>query len=217
MPLPVASLALCSVLLGPGDLAAGLEGPEPAPEAEPADAGEVADTSEVAAPSSASKREWMLVISPAFDYVIGFKNAFRALGGGLRFGGHAVSWIGKKGHFLVGGGPIIHYSYLSDEVNADVLHLVTVNGDLILGGGNKRWGVYWHLTTGFGYLGASDGATGTKLHLPGVRAATGIGGFAKIVDRFSLGALVDFGYAGGIWINPMITANIHFGRKGDPL
>ena len=48
----------------------------------------------------------------------------------------------------------------------------------------------------------------------GARAAAGLGGFGKITDRFSLGGLVDFGWAGGLWVNGMLTANLHFGRDG---
>ena len=163
------------------------------------------------------KREWMLVLSPGFDFVRGPGNAWRALGGGFRFGAHALTWGGKKGRFLVGGGPFVHYSYLRDGPNDDTIHLATFDGELMLGGGNQRFGVYWHLVGGVGYLGARDGATGITVHAPGVRGATGVGGFGKIVDRFSIGALVDFGWAGGVWINAMLTANVHFGRKGDEL
>src|SRR5690606_4259776 len=123
-------------------------------------------------------------------------NPYRALGGGFRFGGHAIKWAGAKGRFLVGGGPILQYSYLKDRDYDDAIHLVTVNGDLLLGGGKQRWGIYWHLTAGLGYLSAFDAQSGAKISTVGARAATGVGGYGKINDRFSLGALVDVGWAG---------------------
>jgi hypothetical protein len=189
-----------------------------APEA-PEEASEPAPPTDGAAsveapPPSTTKREWMLVIAPGFDYIRGPQNAYTALGGGFRFGGHAML---LKGHFLVGGGPVLHYSFFKDKVANDTLHLVTVNGDLLLGGGGPRWGVYWHLTAGLGYLAASDGQTGTKIGTVGARGAAGVGGYGKVHDRFSIGALVDFGWAGGLWVNALVTANIHFGRRGDPL
>lgn len=228
MFLATSTLTLLSLFISPSTLTAAVE--EPAATVEdtlrdsamarveaPSEAAPVAEAAAEPPPASATKREWMLVIAPGFDYIIGARNSFRALGGGLRFGGHAMLWTGAKGHFLVGGGPILHYSYITDPAQKDVLHLLTLNGDLLLGGGNKRFGVYWHLTTGLGYLGASDGQTDTTIKTLGVRAATGLGGFGKINDRFSLGALVDFGWAGGVWVNALLTANIHFGRRGDPL
>jgi hypothetical protein len=169
------------------------------------------------AATTGPKREWMLVIAPGFDYLIGPKNVYRALGGGGRFGAHAIKWAGKRGRFLVGGGPIVHYTYFRDTAAQDTLHLATLNGDLLLGGGNQRFGVYWHATIGFGYLQAVDGATDSVIRSFGARMASGVGVFGKIVDRFSLGVLVDVGWAGGVWINPLLTANIHFGRRGDPL
>ncbi|MCA9700144.1 MAG: hypothetical protein KC431_21650 [Myxococcales bacterium] len=197
----------------------GDEAPEPESESEkPAVEGPVpAEAPNAIELPSNKKREWMLVIAPGFDYVIGSKNSFKALGGSFRFGGLATSWTGAKGHFLVGGGPMIHYTYLKDPDFEDVIHLATVNGDLILGGGNQRWGVYWHLTLGLGVLSALDAQTNTKITTFGARAGSGVGGFGKINDRFSLGALVDFGWAGGLWVNALITANIHFGRRGDEL
>lgn len=208
------TLALLSLLIGPAEA-------EPVPPTEgpnePTEAVEVAPEAAVEAPPSNKKREWMLVIAPGFDYIRGRQNAYRALGGGFRFGGHAMLWTGKKGHFLVGGGPMLHYSFVKDPEAQDALHLVTANGDLLLGGGNQRFGIYWHLTAGLGFLDASDGQTDTRLRTVGARAATGVGGFGKINDRFSLGALVDFGWAGGLWVNALVTANIHFGRRGDPL
>lgn len=164
----------------------------------------------------AQKREWMLVIAPGFDYIDGLPR-FRALGGGFRLGGHAIKWTGERGRVLLGAGPILHYAYLQDPDYDDAIHLVTVNGDLLIGGGNKRWGLYWHLTAGLGYMKAFDAQTNAKLQTLGARGATGVGGFGKINDRVSLGALVDFGWAAGLWVNTSITANVHFGRRGDPL
>lgn len=202
-----------------------LIGPPPLLLAEPPASDEPAATAEPSSetpepqptPTSAQKREWMLVIAPGFDYIAGSRQAFRALGGGFRFGGHAIKWAGGKGRFLVGGGPILHYAYLRDPDYDDTIHLVTVNGDLLLGGGNQRWGIYWHLTFGVGYFAAVDGQTDTRIQTFGARAGSGVGGFGKINDRFSLGALVDFGWAAGLWVNALVTANIHFGRRGDPL
>lgn len=195
------------------------QGQLPGPDAEQAaeEPSQVAAAEDIDPSGLTRKREWMMVISPGFDFVRGPANAWRALGGGFRLGAHALTWGGKKGRFLVGGGPFVHYSYLRDGPNDDTIHLATFNGELMLGGGNQRFGVYWHLVGGLGYLGAQDGATGITIHAPGARAATGVGGFGKIGDRFSLGVLVDFGWAGGVWINALLTANVHFGRKGDEL
>ena len=217
MALTLSTLSLLPLLIGPTPLveATPAAGDEPQPvESSEAEA-PAAEPEPV--PASAQKREWMLVIAPGFEYIKGSRNSFTALGGGFRFGGHAIKWAGKKGHFLVGGGPMLHYSYLEDRDFGDVLHLVTANGDLLLGGGNQRFGIYWHATFGLGYLGGTDAQTNTKIKTLGARAATGVGGFGKVNDRFSLGAVVDFGWAAGLWVNALVTANIHFGRRGDPL
>jgi hypothetical protein len=211
MALTLSTLTLLPLLIGPS--------PEPPSSTDASSEAESAELADPAPPTSTSgqKREWMLVIAPGFDYVAGARQAFKAYGGGFRLGGHAIKWAGAKGRFLVGGGPMLHYTYLKDPDFNDTLQLVTANGDLLLGGGNQRFGVYWHATAGLGYLAAFDAQTNTKIQTVGVRAATGIGGFGKINDRFSVGALVDFGWAGGLWVNALLTANVHFGRRGDPL
>lgn len=165
------------------------------------------------------KKEWMLVIAPGFDYIRGpSSNPYTALGGGARFGGHAVKWGGGKGKFFIGGGPILHYSYIKDQDFDDVIHLITLNGDLLIGGGGPGvWAVYGHLTGGLGYFSGFDAQSGLRIQTIGARGALGVGGFGKITDRFSLGGLVDFGWAGGLWVNALITANIHFGRGGQEL
>jgi hypothetical protein len=211
MSLTLSTLMLLPLLIGPSPE---LETPEPV------DSDSAVDSTAASAPgasTSGPKREWMLVIAPGFDYVAGARQSFKAYGGGFRFGGHAIKWAGAKGRLLVGGGPILHYTYMKDPDFNDTLHLVTANGDLLLGGGNQRFGIYWHATAGLGYLAAVDGQTSTRIQTVGVRAATGIGGFGKINDRFSVGALVDFGWAGGVWVNALLTANVHFGRRGDPV
>ncbi|NVB43222.1 hypothetical protein G6O69_35690 [Pseudenhygromyxa sp. WMMC2535] len=220
MTTSIFALALLSSLIEPEpvvDDPIEAEAQEEAGEVEGAEEGASGEELEPMPPAKVGKREWMLVVSPGFDYVVGPQKAYEALGGGFRLGGLATKWAGAKGHFLVGGGPMIHYTYLKDPDFQDVLHLATVNGDLVLGGGNQRWALYWHLTLGFGVLSAKDAQTSSSLTTFGARAASGIGGYGKINDRFSLGALVDFGWAGGLWVNTLLTANIHFGRRGDPL
>ncbi len=200
------------------DVVDGLEAAEPAadPAAAPAvdPAAPAAPLGEGAAPTppARDKKEWMLVIAPGGDYIKA-KN-WKAVGGGFRLGGHAIKWGGSNHGFLVGGGPVLHYTYLKDPDFNDAIHLATVNGELILGGGNRgKFGVYGHVLLGLGFLRAVDGS-GLTISTLGARGAAGLGGFGKINKRFSLGALVDFGWAGGLWINGMLTANIHFGRDG---
>lgn len=161
------------------------------------------------------KKEWMLIVAPGFEYVdLGLA---RALGGGLRLGGHAILWGGKRGNFLIGGGPVLQYTFLRDPEFDDSLHLATLNAEMIIGGGmQQRWAVYGHLLTGLGYARVID-ASGLTINTVGIRAAAGVGAFGKINKRFSLGALVDVGWAAGVWVNAMVTANIHFGRRGQKL
>ena len=136
---------------------------------------------------------------------------FGAYGPALRFGGWASRWIGN---FMVGGGPVLHYSYLTESGPAkDHLQLFTLQGDLLLGGGRyEKFAIYGHVTLGGGIMSAKDGASGISLTLPGVRLAAGVGGHGYITPRFSLGALADFGYLGGLGVDLLITANVHFGR-----
>lgn len=205
------------LLAQPSDLPAAYS--ETEPEAEPAATAEVPAAEPVALPDmQLPKKEWMVVISPGFDYLSAF-GAYTALGGGARVGAHAVLWGGAEGHFFVGGGPVLQYTFFKDREFDDTLHLFTVNGDFIIGGGGAgKWGVYGHMVLGLGYFAVRDAQTDTSIGGFGARAGAGVGGFGKITDRFSLGGLVDVGYAGaGIWINPMITANIHFGRGGQDL
>lgn len=201
----------------PADVTAGLEAAEPAASPAVADPSAAPDPAAAPAadappPPTRDKKEWLLVIAPGGDYITA--RYWRAYGGGFRLGGHALKWAGSNNSFLVGGGPVLHYTFLKDPDFNDAIHLATVNGELILGGGNrKKFGVYGHALLGLGYLRAVDGS-GLTINFIGARAAAGLGGFGKITDRFSLGGLVDFGWAGGLWVNGMLTANLHFGRDG---
>jgi hypothetical protein len=116
---------------------------------------------------------------------------------------------------MVGGGPALHYTYLVDNTPAeDKLQLLTVNGDFVIGGGipDKIAG-YAHLTAGLGVMYGEDGETGTRILWPGIRGAAG-GGLHGFVHRMvSLGALVDFGWYGGLGVDAFLTVGIHFKKK----
>lgn len=214
-PLPVDAV-IASATAEPAPVDPAPVDPAAPPTADPAAAPAAApDTGEMKIP----KKEWMLVIAPGVDYIRGpSSNPYTALGGGARVGGHAVKWGGGKGHFFIGGGPILHYSYIKDRDFDDVIHLFTVNGDLLVGGGGPgKWAVYGHLTGGLGYLSAFDAQTRARIQTLGARGGLGVGGFGKVNDRFSIGGLVDFGWAGGLWVNALATFNIHFGRGGQDL
>lgn len=184
------------ILVGPAEAAA--------EESDPAPAGKL---------DRFERREWAIHIAPAFDYMT-FDNAgvdLKILGGGLRVGGHKSL---QKGGFFISGGPILHYTYLTeaDKVGTpDKLHIITVNADMLLGGGGKKVLGYFHATFGLGGLVGQDGDTNTSIATIGVRAAAGAGLHGYITERFSMGTIFDVGWSGfGLWLNPMLVFNIHF-------
>ncbi len=188
---------------GPAEAAAPTEDANSTP-AKPADA-----PPPEAAPTRYS--QWHLLIAPGFGYVRGPRNAYSALGPSLRFGAWKLAW--RKG-FMIGGGPSIVYTYLFDKLGQDRLHFFTVNGDFVVGGGKAdKFAIYAHLTLGGGVIAAKDGATGTSLILPGIRAAAGVGAHGYITKRLSIGALADFGYLGGLGVDAFVTLGVHFGKK----
>lgn len=205
--------------------------PEPAPEAEPtaevestAEAEPTEDATPAPAPAPAPAvapapapapedlkkfNQWAVLIAPGGTYIKG--QGWTAGGPLFRLNAWVHGWRGK---FLIGGGPSLHYSLLLDRDQDDQIHFFTVNGDMIIGGGMPgKFAVYGHLTLGLGVLRAHDGATDLTLTLPGGRAGAGLGGHGYITPRISLGALVDFGYLGGLGVDAMAVLGIHFGRK----
>lgn len=206
---------LLVVLLSPPDptllleAPANAEGPVPAstePNTEaPPPSTEVADAEEPGRRREGP--EFLLHVGAGANLIVG---RFKAYGPSLRLGAWGSSWFG---HFMIGGGATLHYSYLIDKVAQDNLHFFTLQGDMALGGGTyEKFAIYTHLTLGGGVLAAKDGATGTSFIVPGIRAAAGVGGYGYITPRFSLGALVDFGYFGTLGLDVLLTANVHFGR-----
>lgn len=153
---------------------------------------------------------WSLQIAPGAEFIFG--GDWNAYGPNVRFGGWVHAWRGK---FMVGGGPALHYTYLIDNSpQEDKLQIITVNGDFVIGGGipDKIAG-YAHLTAGLGAMYGEDGATGARILLPGIRGAAG-GGLHGFVHRMvSLGALVDFGWYGGLGVDAFLTVGIHFKKK----
>lgn len=194
------------------------EGPAEAGTAEPAPAADAAKPADAAPPADAQTakeperyNQWHLLIAPGVGYVRGPRNAYSAIGPSLRFGAWKLAW---RRNFMIGGGPSLVYSYLFDKLGQDRLHFLTVNGDFVVGGGKAgKFAVYAHMTAGLGVIAAKDGATGTSLVLPGVRAAAGVGAHGYITQRLSLGTLVDFGYMGGLGVDAFLTLGLHFGKK----
>jgi hypothetical protein len=171
--------------------------------------GENASESEGPKPAESGREgpEFLLHVGAGAELIVG---RFQAYGPSLRLGAWGSSW---RNHFMIGGGAVVHYSYLVDKPNQDNLHYFTFGGDMAIGGGTyEKFAVYAHLTFGGGILAAKDGATNTSLLVPGIRAAAGVGGYGYITPRFSLGALVDFGYFGTLGLDVLLTANVHFGR-----
>ncbi|MFV8755467.1 hypothetical protein ACNOYE_33380 [Nannocystaceae bacterium ST9] len=202
------SIFLLALLLSPP--AADDAGP-PASESAPTETSTPAETSTTEPAPEPSRRagpEFLLHVAPGANLIVG---RFTAYGPSFRLGAWGSSWFG---HFMIGGGATLHYSYLLEPKPADDhLHFFTLQGDMVLGGGTyEKFAIYAHLTAGAGVLSAKDGATGSKFVLPGIRAAAGIGGYGYITPRVSLGALVDFGYFGTLGLDLLLTVNIHFGR-----
>ena len=170
-----------------------------------------------APPAEGKAKEWMLLISPGFDFMrfSGGGVTSTALGGSLRFGGHAALWGGKRGNFFAAGGPTLHYTFVSDKPAR--VHIITPNADWAIGGGGrKKWAVYWHGVAGIG-AGIGEDSAGTRVVVPVPRLATGVGGFGRINERFSLGGVADVGFAYGLWVEVLVTLNVHFGRGGEAL
>lgn len=192
--------------------------------AEPSSAGvtETDTTSEQTAPGTDAtkarrfeRREWVIHVAPGYDYIWYQDQAagtLKIMGGSLRFGGHKSL---QKGGFFISGGPIVNYTYLTEvgkNAPPDKLHLITVNADMLIGGGGKRVVGYFHATLGLGALTGTDAdANDARFTFFGARAAAGLGLHGYINDKFSLGAIFDFGWAGlGLWMNPMFVFNVHF-------
>ncbi len=169
------------------------------------------DPSAAPPPADTGKRkhkEWNLQLQPGGEFLIA--GTYNAYGPAFRFAAWKQGW---RGGFMVGGGPALHYGYMVDPAAQDRLGILTLNGDFIIGGGNyEKFAVFFHATFGLGLLHASDGATDTSFLLPGFRATAGVGGYGKITERISIGALVDFGYYTAIGIDAMITLGFHFGK-----
>lgn len=208
---------LLFALLSPPDLPAPALIEAPAASEEPASDEPTGETAPAPTTSEASPPakerggregpEFLLHVGAGANLIVG---RFQAYGPSLRLGAWGSSW---KGHFMIGGGAVAHYSYLIDKPNQDNLHFFTFGGDMAIGGGTyEKFAIYAHLTLGGGVIVAKDGATDTKLTVPGVRAGAGVGGYGYITPRFSLGALVDFGYYGTLGLDVLLTANVHFGR-----
>ena len=98
------------------------------------------------------------------------------------------------------------------------MHLITPNVDMAIGGGGrKKWALYLHGVAGIG-VALGDNLAGQSFVVPAARLAGGVGAFGRINRRLSIGLLTDVGYAGfGLWIEGMVTLNVHFGRRGQPL
>lgn len=154
--------------------------------------------------------QWMLHIAPGANFV--FSRYYRAYGPTLRFGGLATRWIGNM---MIGGGPVLTYGFLLDPSPAkDRIHFFTLQGDFMIGGGrHEKFAIFAHLSLGGGIASAKDGTTNLRLTVPWIRAAAGVGAYGHITPRFSLGAIVDFGYLGGLGVDTVLTANIHFGPR----
>ncbi len=169
------------------------------------------DPSAAPPPAETSKRkhkEWNLQLQPGGEFLVA--GTYTAYGPAFRFAAWKQGW---RGGFMVGGGPALHYGYMIDPAVQDRLGILTFNGDFIIGGGSyEKFAVFFHATLGLGLLHASDGATDTSFLLPGFRATAGVGGYGKVTERISIGALVDFGYYGAIGIDAMITLGFHFGK-----
>ena len=191
-PLPAADLALAE---GPTALLEEVPGAI-AVEDPPAESG---------ATPSGKRKEWIIHLAPGFDYLQG--SFYRALGGSLRIGGHKAL---HKGKFFIAGGPVIHYTFLRDPDFDDALHLATLNADMLIGGGNEKIVGFGHLSVGLGVFAGLDEQSGTTVIGPGARGAIGGGVYGMVTDRISVGGLLDFGWAFGLWVNPLLTVGFHF-------
>ena len=148
-------------------------------------------------------RDRVLVVQPGGT----FMPSFGLYGPGVRIGGWFQRWIGG---FMVGGGPLLHYSYTFG--GGTTFGNLTVNGDFIIGGGKfQKFAVYGHLTAGLGVAHASSGSVSAIG--PGARLMFGAGGYGHITKRISLGALVDAGFTSNglaVGVDAFLTLGFHF-------
>lgn len=152
------------------------------------------------------KGEWEIHVAAGGTFVFGL--GYSAMGPALRFGGWITRWFGN---FMIGGGPALNYSLLFDPKYGDRVHLATINGDLIIGGGKyRKVAGFGHIVLGGGLLFAYDAQTDQSFFFPGIRAALGGGVRGWLTQRISLGGLVDFGVIGGLGVDAYLTLGVHF-------
>lgn len=223
-PEPEAAAPATGAEGGPATEAGPATGPDPT--ADDAESVEIAAQEEARAQRKAEKaarrkaaaksngvppafNQWSMDLAPGASFVFG--QGYRAIGGGLRVNAWNHAW---RGNFLVGGGPSIHYNYIADRVNEDVVHLGTANGDFIVGGGRPdRVAAYFHVTAGLGVIAVRDGATGLHVVSLGARAGGGAGLYGHVTKRVTLGFLVDAGWMGGLGLDTFLTLGFQFEKR----
>lgn len=155
--------------------------------------------------------QWGFDIAPEGMYNFGGTEQYRTYGAGARFNMWNRAW---RANLLIGGGASLHYTYLRDARGPDHLHLMTVNGDMIVGGGvPDRVAAYGHLAFGLGVIGKKDAATGQVLLGLGARALAGFGIYGFVAPRVTLGVLVDAGWFFGLGVDGFVTIGFHLGKK----
>ncbi len=157
--------------------------------------------------------EWQIQLGPGVEFFAlhppNFYNgpAFRLI----------AQRLGWRGHFMFGGGASFQYSYVVEtDHREDNYHLMTFNGDFVLGGGTfEKWALYLHVMFGIGptYRTIYKGQN----WMYRLRGHAGIGGWFHITPLISLGVLIDVGvpleeHIFPLFVDGLLTVGFHFGK-----
>jgi len=153
--------------------------------------------------------EWQLEVGLGGEFFV-FLDQVVGNGPTFKLAAQRIGWFG---HFMIGGGPSLQYSYLVEaDALKDKIHQLTVNGDLLIGGGTfEKFAVYLHVMAGLGAAHAFDGETKKKMWLPWFRAVGGVGGWIHLTPLVSLGGVVDVGFPG--IVDALLMVGFHLGKK----
>jgi hypothetical protein len=155
-------------------------------------------------------RELQVQFAPGVEFFALGYGGSKIVGAGPAFK-FTSQWLRWWGGFMFGGGTSLYYTYmLEGEEPRDVFQQLTLNGEMLIGGGIYRtFAVYAHLSAGAGVALAHDAETNTDWTLPWFRARVGVGGWYNILRWLSLGVIADLGWPGTI--EALVTLGFHFG------
>jgi hypothetical protein len=134
-----------------------------------------------------------------------------ALGPAFRVAAHVQR---QRGTFYVGGGPVLTYSAWHLREGSGT-HWGALGGELLIGGGRRRFLVYGHLQAAIGLssiaLGTPRSAGGSEYSvgfLPRLAGGLGARGYLGQRGRLSVGGLIDYVVISGLEV--YLTIGVHF-------